>query len=95
MQAKWTPEVCMAAVRQNGWALECVYNLRAGRFDAAGQMPDWSTLDATFRKEFALAGPLRLGLQLIGRNLLDTRYEVVSGYPMPGRSLLAGLTFSF
>jgi outer membrane cobalamin receptor len=78
-----------------GWTLSCVYNLRAGRFDAAGQMPDWSTLDATFSKEFRLAGPLRLGFQLIGRNLLDRRYEVISGYPMPGRSLLGGLTFTF
>lgn len=84
-----------ATLAWNGWTLEGIYNLRAGRVDATGEMPDWNTLDATFRKEFSLVGPLRIGLQLIGRNLLDCRYEVVSGYPMPGRSILAGLSFSF
>ncbi len=28
-------------------------------------------------------------------NLLDRKYEVVAGYPMPGTNVLAGLTFSF
>ena len=32
---------------------------------------------------------------LLGRNLLDCRYEMVRDYPMPGRSVLGGFTFKF
>ena len=78
----------------NGWVLSAVYTLRAGRQDAAGAMPDWDTLDATFSKEFPI-GSTRLGLHVTGRNLLDKRYEIVSGYPMPGRSILGGFNFAF
>ena len=77
-----------------GWTLSAVYNLRAGRQDAAGPMPDWNTLDASFSKEFPIGGT-RLGLQVTGRNLLNKRYELVSGYPMPGRSVLGGISFRF
>ena len=65
------------------------------RFDALGEMPDWNTLDARFGKTFRLGNLGCLGLKVIGRNLLDCRYETVSGYPMPGRSLLGGLEFKF
>jgi vitamin B12 transporter len=36
-----------------------------------------------------------LGLSLRVENLLDKRYEFVDGYPMPGRTVIAGVELSF
>ena len=77
-----------------GWMLSATWNLRAGRRDAAGAMPDWNTLDAQLGKDFAL-GNYSLGLRITGRNLLDCRYEAVTGYPMPGRHVMGGIIFRF
>lgn len=78
-----------------GWMFGATWNLRAGRMDAAGAMPDWNTLDAQLGKDFALADWGSLGLRITGRNLLNCRYEAVSSYPMPGRSLMGGVVFKF
>lgn len=78
-----------------GWALGAVWNLRAGRHDAAGELPDWNTLDLQAGKSFRLGHKSSIGLNLMARNLLNQRYETVSGYPMPGRSFLVGLEFKF
>lgn len=87
--------VLQADASWKGWALGATWNLRSGRRDAAGEMPDWNTLDARFGKTFRLGHVGCLGLKVIGRNLLDCRYETVSGYPMPGRSLMGGIEFKF
>ena len=34
-------------------------------------------------------------LRLAAKNIYDCRYEVVSGYPMPGRSVIGGVYFKF
>lgn len=36
-----------------------------------------------------------LSLSLAANNLLGEEYEIISGYPMPGRSFSAGLSYSF
>jgi outer membrane cobalamin receptor len=78
-----------------GWRLDAVWNWRAGRFDASGEMPDWNTLDLSLRKDFRLGKVGVLGLNIAVRDLLDCRYELVRDYPMPGRSILGGFTFKF
>ena len=79
----------------SGWRLDAVWNLRSGRFDANGEMPDWNTLDLSLSKDFRLGRVGVLGLNVTVRDLLDCRYELVRDYPMPGRSVLGGLTFKF
>ena len=81
-------------VAYKGWMLGATWNLRAGRRDAAGAMPNWNTVDIQFGKDFTLR-TCSLGVRLTVRNLNNCRYETVSGYPMPGRSILGGLVFNF
>ncbi|MCQ2142713.1 MAG: TonB-dependent receptor [Bacteroidales bacterium] len=78
-----------------GWSLVPVWNYRGGRHDSYGDMPDWNTLDLTFSKSirFKACGPLTLAVT--ARNLADTRYALVSGYPCPSRSFIATLSFRF
>ena len=78
-----------------GYELNPRWVLKSGRNDATGNLADWNTLDLTLSKTFRLRGPLSLGINIAARNMLDCRYELVSGYPMPGRSFIAGITISF
>ena len=78
-----------------GWRIDALWNWRGGRFDASGQMPDWNALDLSVRKAFNLCTYTSLTLFVTGKNLLDTRYELVRDYPMPGRSILGGVEFKF
>jgi outer membrane cobalamin receptor len=68
--------------------------LKTGRTDSAGTLADWNTLDVTAEKEFTLK-KARLTINLSAKNLLNCSYELVSGYPMPGRSLTGGIEFGF
>lgn len=79
----------------SGWSAGAVWNLRAGRRDSYGEMPDWNTLDLTAARRMNLGGLGTAILRLTCRNVSDMRYSLVSGYPMPGRSLLAGLSINF
>lgn len=87
--------VLLANAAWKGWGLDAAWQLRAGRQDASGEMPDWSTLDLGFGKDFCLGKAGVLGLKLRARNLLDCRYEIIRDYPMPGRNFLAGLEYRF
>ena len=78
-----------------GWSLSPLWQLRAGRSDGYGELPDWNTLDLSLGKSFSLGKGGMLALKVSARNLLDIRYEVVSGYPMPGRSFMAGVEYKF
>lgn len=78
-----------------GWSMNPLWQLRSGRSDGYGEMPDWNTLDVTMSKTFYMAKAGSMGLKVSVRNLLDCRYEVVSGYPMPGRSFIAGVEYKF
>ena len=78
-----------------GYLLNPRWMMRAGRNDASGSLADWNTLDVTASKTFVLRKSLSLGVNLSARNLLDCRYELVGGYPMPGRSFTGGLELRF
>lgn len=87
--------VLTANVGWKGWSLEGLYHLRAGRTDGAGTKLDWNTLDCTLGKTICLGKAGSLALQAKGCNLLNRRFELNSGYPMPGRSFLAGIEYKF
>lgn len=78
-----------------GWRIDALWNWRGGRFDAAGQMPDWNTLDLSLRKTISLCADSALTVFVSAKDLLDCRYELVRDYPMPGRSVLGGIEFKF
>ena len=78
-----------------GWAVAPVWQMRAGRTDGSGVLEDWNTLDLTFSKDIKLPKTGPLSFKFSVRNLLDCRYEVSSGYPMPGRSFIGGLEYKF
>lgn len=82
-------------VAWRGWCLAPVWQMRAGRMDGTGILPDWNTLDLNLRKVFNFhrTGPFTLLFSI--RNLLDCRYETVSGYPMPGRNIMIGIEYKF
>ena len=77
-----------------GWTLGARWNLKAGRVDGSGNMPDWNTLDVNFLKDFPVGSTL-IGVFVSARNLLNKRYDIVSGYPMPGRNFTGGASFRF
>ena len=78
-----------------GWSLAVLWNLRCGRRDSYGEMPDYNTLDVAAAKGFPLPADMNLALKLCCRNIADCRYETITLYPMPGRSFIGGLEFSF
>ena len=78
-----------------GYELNPRWVLKSGRNDATGNLADWNTLDLTLSKTFKLRGPLSLGINIAAKNLLDCRYELISGYPMPGRSFIGGVEMKF
>ena len=78
-----------------GWGLNAIFNSRMGYAGSSGPLPDWNTLDLTMSKEIKTgrAGTFELKLQM--RNVTDFRYELVSGYPMPGRSIMGSIEYRF
>ncbi|MGN0191541.1 MAG: outer membrane beta-barrel protein, partial [Candidatus Cryptobacteroides sp.] len=78
-----------------GWFITALWNIRSGRYDSNGQLPDWNTVDMSFGKSVSIphCGPLTLKLTL--RNLTDQYYEVVRDYPMPGIGFYGGVEFKF
>ena len=82
-------------VSWKGWRLESLYQLRAGRTDGAGTNLDWHTLDGTLSKTFCLGKAGSLALQVKGNNLFNRHFELNAGYPMPGRSFMAGIEYKF
>ncbi len=87
--------VVNAEAAWKGWTLALLWNQRIDRWDSNGKMPNWNTLDLTFNKDFHLGNRMFLGAFVTGKNLLNYRYDVVSGYPMPGINFLAGIQFRF
>ncbi len=78
-----------------GWGLRLNWAGRSGRRDSYGELPAWSTLDLLAHKSFRIGRVGLIDLSVNAKNLGDTRYETVRYYPMPGRSLLAGIGFRF
>ena len=87
--------VLRAALQWKDWALIPLWQIRAGRSDGYGELPSWNTLDVTLAKSFNIRGARELKLSVSARNILDCRYETVSGYPMPGRNVTGGVEFKF
>ena len=79
----------------NSWNVDALWQMRAGRKDGTGDLPDWNTLDVNLAKHLTVRKSGTLLLKASARNLLDCRYETVSGYPMPGRSFMAGVEYKF
>lgn len=77
------------------WALYPLWTFRAGRTDGYGGLPPWNTLDLSVFRSFEVFDSYRMAVKLTSKNLLDCRYEVVTGYPMPGRSVLCGIELKF
>ena len=84
-----------ASAQWKGWMLASLWQLRSGRTDSSGYMPSWSTLDLMLSKSFNIKGIGDFDLRLAAKNIYDCRYEVVSGYPMPGRNFIGGISFKF
>ena len=78
-----------------GWSIDLLWNLRCGRRDNYSEMPDYNTLDITLGKNIPFRSGHSLGLKFLTRNITDTRYELSSGYPMPGRSFFGSIDFNF
>lgn len=87
--------VLNAEASWKGWRLIPVWQLRSGRSDGYGDLNDWNTLDLTLAKDIKLSKTGPLSVKLSVRNMFDNRYEVSSGYPMPGRSIIGGLEYKF
>jgi outer membrane receptor protein involved in Fe transport len=87
--------IVSASLEWRGWRLDPVWQLRSGRSDGAGELPDYNTLDLNFSKSMNLHRMGQLMFRLSVKNILDSRYETVSGYPMPGRSIIGGIEYKF
>ncbi|MBQ2229219.1 MAG: hypothetical protein II424_02275, partial [Bacteroidales bacterium] len=56
----------------------------------------WSVSDAQLSRNFelnALGRKISAAASLLFSNVFSFRYEIVQGYPMPGRSILASVSF--
>ena len=84
-----------AVIAWKGWSLNPVWQLRAGRTDGYGALPDWDTLNCGLSKSFSFGKAGTLTAILSVRNILDEHYEIVSGYPMPGRNMIFGVEYKF
>jgi outer membrane cobalamin receptor len=84
-----------ADVDYAGWSLDALWQMRSGRSDGYVDLPAWNTLDAALSKNFSLGKSHVLVLKIMVKNILDCRYETVSGYPMPGRSFMGGVEYKF
>ncbi|MBQ0077839.1 MAG: TonB-dependent receptor [Bacteroidales bacterium] len=92
--SRHTLSIC-AKASCRGWSGNLAWNKRAGRYDSAGPMPDYDTLDLTLGKDIHLPEGLEMDFRIYAHNLCDCRYCLVSGYPMPGRSFYAEIDFKF
>ena len=75
----------------SGWALNTIYNHKSGRQDSSGDLSAWNTLDISLSKTFSS----KYTVFVTARNITNTRYEISSGYPMPGASVQGGFNIKF
>lgn len=87
--------MCSADASLQGWGAGVIWQLRGGRYDSYGSLPEWDTLDVMAGKSFDIGKAGIITLKLAARNILNERYELSSGYPMPGASVTAGLEYRF
>ena len=84
-----------ASLSWKGWSFVPLWQCRAGRTDGTGVLPGWNTLDLSVNKAFALGKGCSMTARLMSKNITGCAYEVVSGYPMPGRSIMCGIELNF
>ena len=77
------------------WKMVPLWQMRGGRTDGTGEIPSWNTFNLMLSKGLDINKVGSLELKLSVSNVFDSRYEVVSGYPMPGRSFIGGVVFDF
>ena len=77
------------------WKMVPLWQMRGARTDGTGEIPSWNTFNLMFSKGLDINKVGSLELKLSVSNVFDSRYEVVSGYPMPGRSFIGGVVFDF
>ncbi len=63
------------------------YSQRSSKLDT------FSILDLILKKGLRLGESTETVVELRINNILDTHYEIISGYPMPGRNLSLSITF--
>ncbi|MDH4070125.1 MAG: TonB-dependent receptor [Ignavibacteria bacterium] len=68
--------------------------LRYTNEDNSGSLPPYHLLDSGMSVDWGLGGPV-LTTRLDVLNLLDAAYQVVLGYPMPGRSFRLTLAMTY
>ena len=78
-----------------GYVLNPRWVLKSGRSDSYGALANWNTLDVSLSKCFVIRKSLSVSVYLSAKNLFNNDYELVSGYPMPGRSFIGGIQFGF
>lgn len=78
-----------------GYVLNPRWVLKSGRTDSYGALANWNTLDLTLSKDFKIWKSLTLSAYLSAKNIFNHEYELVSGYPMPGRSFIGGIQLGF
>ena len=84
-----------ADISRKGWSFSGNWNGRMGRYDSSGEMPSWNTLDISLKKDISLGGASSLSIYGSVKNVLDCRYEIVRGYPTPGRNFILGIDYKF
>lgn len=87
--------VLTADCAYKGWRMCSIWNLRSGRSDGYGQMPDWNTLDVEIGKAINILDDMVLEIDIKAVNIFGEQYEISQDYPMPGRNFMvcAGLGF--
>ena len=78
-----------------GYTLNPRWIWKTGRSDSSGSLADWNTLDIILLKRFSIVKSMAIEVNLSAKNLLNCRYELVSGYPMPGRNIIGGIALIF
>ena len=78
-----------------GYMLNPRWVFKSGRTDSYGELANWNTLDISLSKCFEIKKSLSISVCLSAKNLLNNEYELVSGYPMPGRSFMGGIQLGF
>ena len=84
-----------ADISRKGWTFSGNWNARMKRYDSSGEMPSWNTLDVNLSKSFQFDGTSSLTLFASAKNICNRSYEIVRGYPVPGRNFIFGIDFKF
>ena len=79
------------------WTVAWSTTVTGERWSRSANIPDyhidpWTVSDITLTKAFAKPA---ISVSISCNNIFDYRYQIVQGYPMPGRSFLGCISYSF